>query len=130
MAGKVITSEELARLSAAPDFVRQGYFSPAVQAGPFVYISGTAAQDRSKDVRGQTREVFDYMARVLAEVGYGLSDIVKIQAFVTTVEDYGGYNEVRRSYFPHHPPASTSVVTALLFPGMLVEVEAVAYKAP
>ena len=130
MPGKIITSEELAQRSAAPDLVRAGYFSPAVQAGPFVYVSGTAAHDFSKDIRGQTTEVFDYIARVLAEAGYALTDVVKIQAFVTKTEDYSGYNEVRRSYFPTNPPASTTVVTALLFPGMLVEVEAVAYKDP
>ncbi len=30
MPGKIITSEELAQRSAAPDLVRAGYFSPAV----------------------------------------------------------------------------------------------------
>lgn len=79
MAGQIITSEELARHSGSPALIRAGYFSPAVRAGPFVYISGTAARDRSKDIRGQTVEVFDHIGRILAEVGYDLSDLVKIQ---------------------------------------------------
>ena len=128
MAGKVIASEELARIHAAPDLVRSGNFSPGMKAGPFVYVSGCAASDMSKDIRGQAEEVFEYMSKVLDEVGYSMGDVVKVSAFIRRVEDYAGYNEVRRRFLPKDPPASTTVVTDLLFPGMLIEVEAVAYK--
>ena len=128
MAGKGISSEELARVHAAPDLVRSGSFVPGVKAGPFVFVSGCAASDTSKDMRGQSEEAFEYMSKVLDEVGYSLSDVIKLLAFVSSAEEYPEYNEVRRSYFPKDPPASSTVVTELLFPGMLVEVEAVAYK--
>ena len=119
MAGKVITSEELARSRS---------FSPAVKAGPFVYLSGAAPFDGSKDMEGQATEVFEYISTVLAEVGYALSDVVKVQAFISKAEGYSGYNKVRRSYFPTDPPASTTVVASLALPDWLVEVEVVAYK--
>lgn len=119
MAGKVITSEELARSRS---------FSPAVKAGPFVYVSGAAPFDSSKDMEGQATEVFEYISRVLAEVGYSLSDVVKVQAFIAKAEGYSGYNKVRRGYFPKDPPASTTVVASLALPDWLVEVEVVAYK--
>ena len=131
MAGRIITSEELASSSSLPDFVRSGAFSPAVKAGPFVYISGTLAKDTSKDMRGQADEVFGYIAKVLDEAGYSMIDVVKIQAFITNKDDYPGYSEMRRKYFPTDPPASTTVVADLLTniaPGALVEIEAVAYK--
>jgi hypothetical protein len=38
MAGNVVRSEALARASAIPDLIRGGYFSPAMCAGPFVYL--------------------------------------------------------------------------------------------
>ena len=119
MAGRVITSDDLARSSS---------FSPAVKAGPFVYVSGTAPFDASKDMEGQATEVFEYISRVLAEVGYALSDVVKVQAFVTNADDYSGYNKVRSTYFPKDPPASTTVMASLRLPEWLVEVEVVAYK--
>lgn len=128
MSGQIVTSEELARQHAAPDLVRSGAFSPAVKAGPFVFVSGSAAGDTTKDMRGQCEEVFQYISKVLAEVGYAMSDIVKLTAFVTSEEEYPEYSEVRRKYFPKSPPASSTLVTGLLFPGMRVEVEAVAYK--
>ena len=128
MAGKIVTSEELARSHALPDLIRSGSFSPAVKAGPFVYVSGTAARDTSKDMREQSTDCFEYISQVLAEVGYSMSDVVKLQGYVTRTEDYAAYSEVRRKYFPKDPPASTVVVTSLLFPGMLVEIDAIAYK--
>ena len=93
-----------------------------------VYVSGAAAKDLTKDMAGQAEEVFEYIGLVLSEVGYSLSDIIKVQAFVTDKELYREYNDVRTRFFPNNPPASTTVVTDLLFEGMLVEVEAIAYK--
>ena len=127
MAGKIITSQELIRTHAAPELVKST-FPPGVKAGPFVFVSGTAAQDTSQDCRSQTDQVFQYISQVLAEAGYSLRDVIKVQAFVTKVEDYPAYNEVRRKYFPQDPPASTTVVADFVLPGMLVEVEAIAYK--
>ncbi len=131
MAGQIITSEKLADSNAVPELVRSRAFSPAVKAGPFVFVAGTLAKDRTKDMRGQATEVFEYISAVLAEVGYTMSDVVKIQAFITNKEDYAAYSEIRRKYFPQDPPASTTVVADLLtnvMPGVLLEVEAVAHR--
>ena len=128
MAGRVIASEELARTHLAPALVRSGNFSPGMKAGPFVFVSGSAASDLSKDIRGKAQEVLEYISGVLEEVDYSMNDIVKVQAFIRNVADYEGYNEVRRRFFTLYPPASTTTVADFLFPGMLIEIEAVAYK--
>jgi enamine deaminase RidA (YjgF/YER057c/UK114 family) len=119
MSGLIITSDKLSRSRS---------FSPAVKAGPFVYVSGTAPFDASKDIEGQTAEVFEYISQVLDEVNYSLQDVVKVQAFISSAEYYSGYNRVRRKYFPVDPPASTTVVAQLALKEWLVEVEVVAYK--
>ena len=77
---------------------------------------------------GRLPKVFEYISRVLAEVEYSLADVVKMQAFIASAEDYAEYNGVRRTYFPEAPPASTTVVASLALPEWLVEVEVVAYK--
>ena len=51
MAGRVIASEELARTHLAPDLIRSGNFSPGMKAGPFVFVSGSAASDRASAAR-------------------------------------------------------------------------------
>ncbi|SVB26776.1 uncharacterized protein METZ01_LOCUS179630, partial [marine metagenome] len=38
------------------------------------------------------------------------------------------YSAVRKEYFPEDPPASTAVVTDLLIPGALLEIDVVAYN--
>ena len=128
MAGNVIVSEELASKSAAPHVVRGGMLSPGMKAGPFVYVSGAAASDLSLDFRGQTEQIYEYISLVLKEVGYDLSDVVKLSAFFLRAEDFPVYNEIRTRIFPQVPPASTTVVADFLFPGMLVEIDCVAYK--
>ena len=110
-----------------PAIAKSPAFSPAVQVGPLVYVSGAGASDLSKDCRGQAEEVFQYISKVLAAAGCSMRDVIKLQAFVTRQEDYPAYDEVRRKYFPQEPPASTSVISGLLG-GMLLEVEAVAYN--
>ena len=130
MTRSVVTSEELARLSAAPDLVRRGHFSPAVAAGPFVFVSGIGARDVTEGVEGQTQQVFEYLKAVLAAAGCVLDDVVKLQAFVASPGHYPGYTAIRRRFFPSDPPASTTVVGQFVLPGMLVEVDAVAYRAP
>ena len=128
MAGSTITSDILAENHVMPELIRSGSFAPGIKAGPLVYVSGSAAKDLTKDMAGQAEEVFEYIGQVLSEAGYSLGDVIKIQAYVKDKELYREYNEVRRRFFPANPQASTTVDTDLLFDGMLVEVEAIAYK--
>ncbi len=59
--------------------------------------------------------------------GAAMNDVVKITAFLTDLGLYAGYSAARAEAFPDKVPASTAVATpALVFPGLLVEVEAVA----
>ena len=48
-------------------------------------------------------------------------------SFLTDLDRYAGYSAARAEAFPDKVPTSTAVATpALVFPGLLVEVEAVA----
>ncbi len=42
--------------------------------------------------------------------------------------NYAAYSAVRKGYFLEDPPASTAVVTGLLIPGGLLEIDVVAYN--
>ena len=128
MAGKVIVSEALIEAHPVPELIRSGAFSVAVRAGPFIYISGSIANDLSKGMGGQTEEIFDYMSLALSEEGFSMADVVKLQAFITDIEQYGEYSAARKKYFPTDPPASTTVIAGIVIPGALIEIEVVAYK--
>ena len=129
MAGKVIRSEALEEAHAHPEMIRSGAFSPGMKAGPFLYVSGCIAGDLTQDMTGQATQEFSYVELVLKEAGYALSDVVKLQAFITDATNYAAYSAARKEFFPKDPPASTAVISGLLIPEALLEIDVVAYKA-
>lgn len=128
MAGRVIRSEALEEAHAVPELIRSGAFSAAMRAGPSVYVSGCIATDLSKGMAEQAEEVFEYISLALSEEGFSLNDVVKLQAFITDIDEYGEYSGARKKYFPTEPPASTTVIAGIIVPGALVEIDAVAYR--
>jgi len=106
----------------------------AVKVGEVLYISGQIALDPSgalvgaDDMKAQSQRVFGNIEAILRMAGGTLENVVKITAYLTDMSRYGEYNEVRGKFLKDHRPASTTVqVLALAFPGLLVEVEAVAH---
>ena len=76
---------------------------------------------------GQARLCFDNIAAILKEAGLGLSDIVRINAYVAGREHLADYMAVRNSLFSEPYPASTLLlVSGFARPGFVVEVEVVA----
>ena len=113
---------------------REVPFSQGVRVGDTIYVSGMVALDAEGEVVGrgdmsaQTRKTFENMAAVLAEAGATLDDIVKITAYVTDMGKYAEYTQARAEAFAGNLPASATIATpALVFPGLLVEVEAIAH---
>ena len=106
----------------------------AVKVGEVLYISGQIALDPSgalvgaDDMKAQSQRVFGNIEAILRMAGGTLENVVKITAYLTDMSRYGEYNEVRGKFLKDHRPASTTVqVLALAFPGLLVEVEAIAH---
>ncbi|MBI4187872.1 MAG: RidA family protein [Chloroflexi bacterium] len=108
-------------------------FSSAFRAGDFIFVSGTVgARDANgnavEGVQAQTRQVLESIKRVLEKAGASLSDVVKVQVFLPRAEDWPKMNEVYTQYFPKDRPARTALITNLIRPEMLVEMECTAYK--
>jgi reactive intermediate/imine deaminase len=114
-----------------------GSYSHAVRVetgdATWVYLSGQIANDDRGEIAGvgdlrvQTEQVFENLARILEANGAGFEHVVKIQTYFTTLDDLAGSREVRSRYLPADPPASTAVqVAALVVPEALIEVDVVA----
>lgn len=121
------------RVVIKPDNITASpYFSPAIRMGQLLFISGQAAFDNQGNIVGvgdcsrQAEFVFERMKALLEEAGASLADVCKTTTFITDPANYAGFNQVRSRYFPNNPPASSTVVTNLLRPEMLLEVEAIA----
>ncbi len=110
-------------------------YSRAVKAGPYVHVSGTTATvdgvlQHEGDAYGQTKVAYEIIAKALAEVGYSLSDVVRVRIYVAFEADMEGAGKANGEIFSEIRPALT-ILSGVGFvnPKMLVEVEADAYKA-
>ena len=82
-------------------------------------------------VEAQATLCFESIEKILGEADLGLSDIVRINAYVTAREHLQGYMRVRDRYAADPPPASTlMIVSGFARPEFVVEVEVVAAGAP
>jgi enamine deaminase RidA (YjgF/YER057c/UK114 family) len=78
-------------------------------------------------VEAQAELCFENIGAILGEAGLGLSDIVRINAYVTAREHMAGYMAVRDRHVSDPPPASTlMIVSGFTRPEFVVEVEAIA----
>ena len=107
-------------------------FSPGVQVGDLLYVSGQVAQDGEGNTVGigdagvQTRQIMSRIQTIVEAAGATMQDVVKITTFIVNIDDYPAFSQVRSETFPADPPASSTVVVAgLVRPEFLVEVEAV-----
>ena len=67
--------------------------------------------------------------RALAEAGATLDDVVRTRIYVTRAEDIDDVGRAHRAGFGTARPATTGIVTELLDPRWLVEIEAEAVIA-
>jgi 2-iminobutanoate/2-iminopropanoate deaminase len=115
-----------------------GPYSNVVTAGPgrHVFVAGQVALDANGQVVGkgdivaQTRQVMENLRLALEGAGAGFADVVKVVNYITDVELFPQMAEVRREYLVEPFPVSTLVeVPALIFPDLLIEIEAIAVVA-
>ncbi len=114
-----------------PELPTPGQFSQVVKKGNFVFISGqtatAAAAAGNLDPVDQAREIFEYLKSAVEAAGGNMSDICKINLFLTDGSQIPAIIEVRPQYFDQPYPAATLVTVNSLFRRELVmEIEAIA----
>lgn len=95
---------------------------------------GQGGQVAGGDVVAQTKQAFDNVRAVVEAAGCSMRDIVRLQTFLTHAGDIPGFMKARAevfpSYFPDgaYPPNTLLIVSRLVNPELLVEIEAMAVK--
>jgi 2-iminobutanoate/2-iminopropanoate deaminase len=107
------------------------HYCHVVRAGNLIWVSGalgTAADGSIPDDVGEQAELaLASIDACLKAVGAGAENVVKVNVYLTDINDRAKINPPRQRYFGEHRPASTLVgVTALVFPAAKVEIEATA----
>jgi 2-aminomuconate deaminase len=121
-----------------------GKYPHVKRAGDFLIVSGTSARRADNtiagaevdemgttqlDIRAQTKAVIENVRDILGSVGACLEDVIEVTAYLVTMNDFSGYNEVYGEYFGYDGPARTTVaVHQLPHPYLLIEIRAMAYK--
>jgi len=88
-------------------------FSPAVKAGGFIYVAGAIGDGSTPlakgDIRAQTRQTLDGIAKTLKAGGSSLANAASVTVYLRNASDFAAMNEVYATYFPTNPPARTTV---------------------
>lgn len=115
-----------------PDVPRpKGPYTPAVRAGPFVFVSGQVPRSLATgelvgdDVATQTRQVLSNVRDLLQAAGATMADVVSVTVYLQHSNDWGAMNEVYGEFFHEPQPTRTTVGADLR--DILVEISAIAY---
>lgn len=109
------------------------HLKPWSAAGETIFVSGQLPFDASRNLVGteiadQTRQALANLEAVLRDATLDLSDVVKTTVWLRRAEDFAGFNEAYAEVFGDRRPARSAVVSELVVPGALVEIEAIAVR--
>jgi enamine deaminase RidA (YjgF/YER057c/UK114 family) len=126
---------ERQHISSGAAFESRVGYSRAVRIGDRVWVSGTAPimPDDADPPAGpyeQARLCLSIIERALSEAGASLDDVVRTRIYVTDADAIGEVGRAHLEAFATARPATTGIVTELLDPRWLVEIEAEAVILP
>lgn len=98
--------------------------SRAVVHKDVVWLSGMTASDRSLDIRGQARQMFEKIDGYLKEAGTDKSKLLSAQVWLQEIDrDFAAFNEEWESWLPENcAPARAAMQVRLISKECLVEV--------
>ena len=122
-------------ISSGAAFEERVGYSRAVRVGGQVWVAGTAPimpddADPPDGPYEQAKVCLGIVDRALAEAGSSLEDVVRTRIYVTDAANIGEVGRAHAEAFADVRPATTAVVTGLLDPRWLVEIEVEAVILP
>ena len=117
--------------SKAPAAVGTYSQAVAVTGGTTVYLSGQiplvpeTMEIVDGDIENEINQVFKNLIAVCQEAGGDLSNIVKLNIFLTDLNNFAVLNEIMSSYFDQPYPARAAIGVNELPKGVSVEMDGV-----
>lgn len=110
-----------------------GPYSQAIDAGPFVFISGQIPVNPAdgtipEGIAPQTAQSIANIKAILAEAGLSIDNVVKTTVFLADMNDFGAMNAVYAENFTSPFPARSAVAVRELPKQVLVEIEVIAAR--
>ena len=102
-------------------------YSRAVRVGGQIFVSGTTARGEhadSPDAYQQAVSALGVIADTLKEAGASLANVTRTVTFITSIDDVDAVARAHKEVFDAIRPAATCVVvTSLVAPNLLVEIQ-------
>jgi enamine deaminase RidA (YjgF/YER057c/UK114 family) len=122
-------------ISSGAAFEQRVGYSRAVRIGERVWVSGTAPimpgdADPPTTPYDQAKVCLRIIDRALRDAGSSLDDVVRTRIYVTEAAYIDEVGRAHAEAFARARPATTGIVTQLLDPRWLVEIEAEAVILP
>lgn len=112
-----------------------GAYSQGWRAGDFIFVTGTGPVDPATGkmsgdtIEQQTEQTISNMEAILEADGATLADVVKVAVHLSDPSLFPRYNAVYAKRFSKPYPVRTTVGSDLsAAPGMLIEIDCIAYK--
>ena len=109
-----------------------GPYSPGVDSDGLIFLSGQTPLDAATgkivigDIKIQTQQCFNNLFHVLEAAGLTSDDVLKVNVFLTDMNDFPAMNEVYKTNFSDPYPARSTIGVAALPLGARVEIEMIA----
>lgn len=108
-------------------------------SGELVFVAGQVGippggQAVPGDVIAQTKQALENVRAVVEAAGCTMRDIVRLQTFLTRADAIASFMKARAEVFPGYfpdkvyPPNTLLVISGLVRPELLVEIEAIAVR--
>lgn len=121
------------RISTGSPFEKTMGYSRAIVKGGWCFVSGVTGYDYATmsipdDPVAQAQNCLATIAKVLAEAGFAMEDIVRVQYTVTDRDIANAIVPVLGEILGDIRPAATMVIAGLFTAEMKVEIEVTAFK--
>ncbi len=102
-----------------------------------IYIAGQTGLDKDGNtvpggIEEQTRQVLANLNAILESEGLTADDLVSMTIYLTDIDNLPGSSAERRAFFKSdkYPAGTLLIVKSLAAPDLLIEIDAVAARAP
>ncbi|KAI1328920.1 endoribonuclease L-PSP [Xylariaceae sp. FL0255] len=109
-----------------------GIYSQAIKANGFVFVSGAVPMDPvtmkiiDGDIQAHTHQCIKNLSAILEAAGSSLEKVVKVNVFISDMDNFAKMNEVYSTYWGDVKPCRTCVAVKTLPLNTDVEIECTA----
>jgi 2-iminobutanoate/2-iminopropanoate deaminase len=107
----------------------QPLYSSELSFGNLVFVSGKGpGAGFTGDIKAQTKNVLDQIEESLKLAGSSMDKVLKVNVYLTDMNNFAGMNEVYIGRFGSDPPVRTTVAVTAIPDGTLVEIDCIASR--